>query len=57
MKEIQEYEKDHDAREVSRKLLDFATNSAAAELNKDGLVNQVGQSLERIHGWFYPPLV
>ena len=35
---VREHEKDHDAREVYRKLLNFATNSAAAELNKDGLV-------------------
>ena len=35
---VREHEKDHDAREVYRKLLRFATNSTAAELNKDGLV-------------------
>ena len=35
---IREHEKDHDAREVYQKLLDFATKSTAAELNKDGLV-------------------
>jgi hypothetical protein len=35
---VRQHEKDYDAQEVYRKLLNFATKSTAAELAKDGLV-------------------